>query len=133
MGDVIIEYLIRLFVGLLLGGILGSFLTMLTYRWPRGKSIVAPRSYCPACQKKIDWKDMVPVYSYLMLKGKCSNCKKPYGRSYLVIETVSMTVTTLVFLLYGFTFQAFMLIIVFGVLYTIGIIMDRQGKDKDLI
>ncbi|HVY12957.1 MAG TPA: prepilin peptidase [Alphaproteobacteria bacterium] len=92
--------IMKLITGVALGAILGSFLTMLSYRVPRGQSIVVPRSFCPNCQKTIGWRDLIPLYSYVELKGRCRHCRTPFGRKYLLIEIASVIVVTLlVFLL----------------------------------
>lgn len=58
----------------LLGTIVGSFINVVADRVPSGKSIVSPPSHCPECQDKLLSRDMVPVFSYLWLKGRCRYC-----------------------------------------------------------
>ena len=58
----------------LVGLVVGSFLTMVVYRIPRGESIVAPGSRCPSCGTPIRPRDNVPVLSYLVLRGRCRHC-----------------------------------------------------------
>ena len=60
---------------LLLGAAVGSFLNVTADRLPAGKSIVSPSSHCPDCQRHIEYKDLVPIFSYLWLKGHCRYCK----------------------------------------------------------
>ena len=58
----------------LLGVAVGSFLNVVADRLPAGKSIVSPPSHCPECQRRLSAKDMVPLFSYLWLKGHCRYC-----------------------------------------------------------
>lgn len=70
----------------LLGLVFGSFLTALTYRITHGVSISKGRSFCPVCKKQIAARDNVPLLSYILLRGKCRNCKKKIPLRYPVIE-----------------------------------------------
>lgn len=70
----------------ILGTVLGSFLSALTYRIVRGKSFTKGRSYCPKCKNKISWYDNIPLLSYVLLKGKCRNCHKKISTRYPLLE-----------------------------------------------
>jgi len=59
------------------GAIVGSFLNVVIHRVPRGESIVFPNSACPQCRTPIKPYDNFPILSWLILTGKCRNCKKP--------------------------------------------------------
>ena len=65
------------------GLIIGSFLNVCIYRIPRHESIVFGRSHCTKCGKQIKWYDLVPVFSYLFLFGKCRNCKEKISIIYI--------------------------------------------------
>ena len=71
------------------GLIIGSFLAAFTYRYPLGISISRGRSKCPKCKKNIEWYDNIPLLSFLLLKGKCRNCKKKISFRYPLIELSS--------------------------------------------
>ncbi len=76
-------------LALLFGLIIGSFLNVCIYRMPRDLSVVAPRSYCPACEHPISWYDNVPLFSYAALRGRCRHCAKPIPARYPVVEGVT--------------------------------------------
>ena len=74
---------------LLAGLLIGSFIAALTYRVPRLVPWALGRSFCPRCKKKLSWFDNIPLFSYLLLSGKCRDCKKRISLRYPVIELVS--------------------------------------------
>ena len=69
-----------------LGAAIGSFLNVVIYRVPAGRSIVSPPSACPHCGHGIDWYDNVPVVSWLVLRAKCRNCHAPISARYPLVE-----------------------------------------------
>ena len=74
---------------ILAGLIVGSFLNVCIYRMPSEKSIVMPRSYCPACKHQITWYDNIPVLSFILLLGKCRFCKNRISFRYIVVEVLT--------------------------------------------
>ncbi|MEN8153071.1 MAG: prepilin peptidase [Acidobacteriota bacterium] len=74
---------------ILLGLIFGSFLNVIIFRLPLGESIVKPRSYCPGCRKQVKAYDNIPVISYIILGGKCRNCKTGISIQYPFVEALS--------------------------------------------
>ena len=69
-----------------MGLLIGSFLTVVTDRVPKGESIVAPGSRCGACGLRLGPLDLVPVFSWLLLGGKCRRCRTSIGIEPLVLE-----------------------------------------------
>lgn len=63
----------------------GSFLNVLIDRLPQGKSIQG-RSHCPHCQKTLRWYELIPLFSFVFLKGRCLGCKKSISWQYPVVE-----------------------------------------------
>ena len=68
------------------GTLWGSFANVAIWRLPRGMSVVRPGSACPACERPIAWYDNVPIFSYLLLRGRCRHCGEPFSLRYLVVE-----------------------------------------------
>ena len=71
------------------GLIFGSFVSALTWRYPRKISVKRGRSFCPNCKKQISWFDNIPLFSFILLGGKCRSCKKPISLRYPLIELVT--------------------------------------------
>lgn len=73
----------------LLGLSVGSFCSVVRHRLPLGWSVVAPGSRCPTCLHPLQPRDMVPVLSYLVLRGRCRHCRMPISPTYVVMELVA--------------------------------------------
>ena len=77
------------FVAVLFGLVVGSFLNVVIYRVPRQESVIWPASHCPHCGEPIRPIDNVPLISYLLLRGRCRNCKEPISVRYPVVEAIT--------------------------------------------
>lgn len=84
----------------MIGCFVGSFLNVVIYRLPRDMSIVTPPSACPACGKHIRFYNNIPLISWLLLRGRCSNCKAPISVRYFIIELLTGLLFVSLFLLY---------------------------------
>ncbi len=73
----------------IMGITFGSFYTLAVYRIPKGQDIVHTHSYCPKCNHKLNIIDLIPIFSYLFLKGKCRYCKEKIRPRYFIIELIS--------------------------------------------
>lgn len=73
----------------LLGLALGSFLNVAIYRLPRHESLVRPGSHCPHCGAGIRWHDNIPVVSWLVLCGKCRDCRSRISLRYPLVEAIT--------------------------------------------
>ena len=87
----------------LLGAIVGSFLNVVIHRVPLEESIVFPNSACPKCKTAIKPYDNFPILSWLILRGKCRNCKNPISPRYPAVEFLNALLWILLFWAIGFT------------------------------
>lgn len=76
----------------MMGTVFGSFFTLAVYRIPLKKDITHERSFCPTCNHKLGFWDMIPILSYLIARGKCRYCGEKIRIRYLILEALSGTV-----------------------------------------
>jgi len=85
------------------GSIVGSFLNVCIHRIPEGKSIIFPPSSCPHCSKLIAFYDNIPIISYIVLLGRCRNCKGPISPRYPFVEFLNGSFAVILFKVFGFS------------------------------
>ncbi len=78
-----------------IGTLFGSFFTLAVYRIPLGQDITHTRSYCPNCNHKLTFLDMIPILSYTFLGGRCRYCKEKIRVRYILLEILSGVVFVL--------------------------------------
>lgn len=83
-------------LGFIFGAVCGSFFNVVIYRLPKGESIVMPPSHCFKCGEPIKWHDNIPLFSYIILGGRCRACKEPYSFRYFVVELLTAVLFALV-------------------------------------
>ena len=126
------EIVIFYFLIFCMGTMFGSFFTLAVYRIPLHKDITHERSFCPNCNHKLSFWDMIPILSYLFLKGKCRYCGQKIRIRYLLLEVCA----GLVFLLFAVSLNLQSLQIdkwiylAFGLLYIAGLFIIA-GIDKE--
>lgn len=98
MGTLPLWFLLLLIFAL--GTIWGSFVGALCSRWPKGESVIAGRSRCDNCATPIAAYDLVPIFSFLLLRGKCRICGEPIGPTPFVIEVIAALIGVVPFLLF---------------------------------
>lgn len=79
----------------IIGVVLGSFFTLAIHRIPKKQDITHTRSYCPKCNHRLNFFDLIPVLSYIFLRGKCRYCHEKIRPRYLIIELLSGAVILL--------------------------------------
>lgn len=88
-----------------LGTILGSFYNVVAYRITKGESIIYPSSHCPNCNHKLKPWELIPIFSFLLQKGKCSSCKTKISWFYPLSEIVCGLMFVFAYLSFGISFD----------------------------
>ena len=118
---------------LALGLIVGSFLNVCIYRLPRRESVNWPASHCTTCSRSLDWYENVPVVSWLVLRGKCANCKAPISARYPGVEILTAALSVLVAWRFGYSSAlAFSLVYVWALVALTFIDFDTQLLPDDI-
>lgn len=98
---------ILLYIILFLYGIvIGSFLNVCICRIPRKESIVKVRSHCESCGYQLKWYDLIPLFSYLCLGGKCRKCKAKISVQHLLVEVLNGSLYILIVLVCGISVES---------------------------
>lgn len=80
---------------------IGSFLNVCIWRIPQQLTVVNDRSFCPSCHHKLSAMDLVPLFSWLCLRGRCRYCQTPISKRYPLIESITGILFLLCFLTFG--------------------------------
>ena len=120
------------FLFAILGLIVGSFLNVCIDRLPQYKSIAYPPSHCEACQHKLAAKDLIPVFSYLRLRGRCRYCQASIPRKLLWVELATAVIFALLYWYYRLSpelgvmaFYACLFTIIFVIDLEHGLILNK--------
>ncbi len=89
----------------LLGIVIGSFCNVCILRIPQNESIVTTPSHCTKCNKKLRFWHLVPIFSYVFLRGKCAYCKSKISAQYPIIELINGALYVLLFFMFGLSIQ----------------------------
>jgi leader peptidase (prepilin peptidase)/N-methyltransferase len=124
--------ILGVFLFAILGLAVGSFLNVCIDRLPQNKSIVFPPSHCEACQHKLTAKDLIPVFSYLRLRGRCRYCQASVPRRLFWVELATGVIFALLAWHYGLSaelgvmiFYACLFIIIFVIDLEHGLILNK--------
>ena len=108
------------FFAFLFGAVVGSFLNVVILRLPdKSQSIVFPASHCPQCQTALHWYENIPVFSYLVLRGKCRTCRKKISIQYPLVELSMGFLAAALFQVFGPGFAFFFYFFFCGALLVI--------------
>jgi len=127
----------------IMGTLFGSFYTLAIYRIPNKIDITHTHSFCPNCHHKLGFFELIPIWSYLFLGGKCKECKKKIRPRYLIIEILSGI--TLVLIAKGFDISysnlqiktiielGFLILYLSGIVIIAGIDLEKRKIEKSVI
>ena len=104
------------------GIVIGSFLNVCIYRLPLHESIITAPSHCMTCGRELKWYDMVPVFSWIVLGGKCRNCKSKISAQYPIIEALNGILYVLVCVVNGLTWVSLLYCLMVSALLTLSLI-----------
>ena len=113
---------------LIIGLIIGSFLNVCIYRIQREESIAFPPSHCTSCGYNLKAVDLIPVISYIFLRGKCRDCKEKISIRYPVVELINGIMYLVLFLKFGLSYTFVFSSIFFSILLVISLI-DLESKE----
>lgn len=88
-----------------LGAILGSFFLVIGTRLPKEEDAIKGRSHCENCKHTLSWYELIPIFSYLFLKGKCLKCKKRISSDHLFVELITGLLYLIGYLKYGISLE----------------------------
>ena len=111
----------------LFGGALGSFYQVFIERRERGEDFIFSRSSCDSCNKTLKFYEMIPVFSYIFLRGRCSSCGEKIGRENFYIEVLASLLALLVFIRYRISLEALIIIFIVTVATFIGVLDYKTG------
>lgn len=107
------------------GIIIGSFLNVCIYRIPLKESVVTTRSHCMKCGYQLKWYDLVPVFSYLFLRGRCRKCGDRISPQYPLIELLNGILWVLTFVCTGINITSLIYSLVISALIVLSVIDFR--------
>ena len=102
-----------------IGACVGSFLNVVIYRLPAGKSLIKPGSHCPVCNTPIKPWHNIPIFGWLLLRGRCANCDEKISARYPLIELLTALLFYACLLRFGLTVDSFIFMALCALLVTI--------------
>lgn len=105
----------------ILGSVVGSFLNVIAYRVPIKESLIKGRSHCTTCGKQILNRDLIPIFSWIFLGGKCRYCKEKISPRYMIVELLTALSYLGAFLVFGFTVKLAYAAVLFPVLMVLSL------------
>lgn len=109
----------------LYGIVIGSFLNVCIYRIPRGESVVKAPSHCTSCGYQLRWFDLIPIVSWLALRGHCRKCKAPISVQYPLVELANSGLYVLIFLQKGCSVESGIYCLMASALLVLSVIDER--------
>lgn len=108
------------------GLVIGSFLNVVIYRVPRKIFFKSATSYCPECKHKLAWYDMIPLFSYIFLGGRCRYCKERISLRYPIVELLNAVLWLLAYIFFR---NAIYDLILFAIMFSVLIVVSSIDID----
>ena len=124
-------FLFAIPIAFLYGICIGSFLNVVIIRLPRGESLIKRASHCMTCGAKIRIVDLIPVFSWLALRGKCHSCGEKISPRYPIVESLNGLLYVACFLVFGLNWNMVLMCLFASVLVVVGF-MDWDTMEIDL-
>lgn len=112
----------------LYGIVIGSFLNVLILRIPLKESVALTRSHCMSCGHILKWYELIPLFSYIFLGGKCRQCKSHISIQYPIIEAANGILYVIVYLAYGISIEGILYCLCASALLALSVI-DWRTKE----
>ncbi|MBB5174395.1 prepilin peptidase [Texcoconibacillus texcoconensis] len=103
----------------IIGLVLGSFYNVVGLRWVAGESVVSPRSHCPNCKRTLQAIDLIPLLSYLVLKGRCRGCQTKISLLYPTMELMTGSLFATMVYIFGFSTETIVALLFVSLLHII--------------
>ncbi|MDD5126577.1 MAG: prepilin peptidase [Dehalococcoidales bacterium] len=117
----------RLIIAALFGAAIGSFLNVCIDRLPAGKSLAFPPSACDSCGHRLSPPDLVPIFSYILLRGRCRYCRQHIPLRVLVVELLSALLFALTFYLFGWSART-AVILLYNSIFVVILFIDMEHQ-----
>ena len=121
------SYLLYIFI-FLFGICIGSFLNVVIFRVPAGESIVTGPSHCMRCGRRLKWTEMVPIFSFLVLRGRCAGCGEKISPQYPLVEAANGLLWVFLFWRFDLSWQALLACLFVSALLALSVIDARTGE-----
>jgi leader peptidase (prepilin peptidase)/N-methyltransferase len=108
-------------IAFIFGLSIGSFLNVLVLRMDSLNTVWNTRSHCPNCKHTLAWYDLVPLFSYAILRGRCRYCRKPISWQYPLVELITGTIFGVLFAKYGFDLSLLYYGVIFSLLMVVAV------------
>ena len=106
----------------LFGIVIGSFLNVCMFRIPQKETVVTERSHCMACGYQLAWFDLIPVFSWLALRGRCRKCKTSISPQYPIVEAVNGVLYVIIFIVRDFSLESVLYCLLASALIVLSVI-----------
>lgn len=117
-----------------IGSLFGSFFSLATYRIPRKEDITHSRSYCPKCKHRLEFFDLIPVFSYIFHGAKCKYCGDKISIRYFLLESGNGILFVILYLIFGYTLKLAIIAVLYAVIFVLigSYIMKQKMTDEEI-